>query len=124
MPAEKPQPVKIVETASPIPVTITEDKKEPILVNKEDKKTLAPLTTEQEDITTAGQRKVNLIWEFTQSSIAVIITMATIYTEIKQLESQAMSNAFFLIVSMYFVRTNHKLIGGVGRKPEVQNQQR
>jgi hypothetical protein len=80
-------------------------------------KSMAPTTTEQEDITTAGQRRVNLIWEFTQAFIAVSITWAVIYITVKQLESEVLTNAFFLIVSMYFVRTNHTLIGGIGRKP-------
>lgn len=84
--------------------------------------TMPPTTTEQEDITTAGQRKVNLIWEFTQASIAIMITAALIYTAIKKIEAQELRNAFFLIASMYFVRTNHHLIGGIGKKP--LNQQR
>jgi len=29
-------------------------------------KPLTPTTTAQEDIVTAGQRRINLIWEFTQ----------------------------------------------------------
>lgn len=76
-----------------------------------------PDTTVQEDLTHAGQRRVNLIWEFTQGIIAVAITAATIYSAINSIESDILSNAFFLIVSMYFVRTNHQLIGGVGAKP-------
>lgn len=74
------------------------------------------------ELLTAGQRRVNLIWESTQAVVAVSITMATIYTSIKGIESSVLTNAFFLIVSMYFVRTNHQLIGGTGAKP--LNQQR
>jgi hypothetical protein len=80
-------------------------------------RSIPPTTTEQEDITTAGQRRVNLIWEFTQAFIAISITWAVIFITIKQIESEVLTNAFFLIVSMYFVRTNHTLIGGIGRKP-------
>lgn len=78
---------------------------------------LAPDTTRQADMVTAGQRRVNLIWEVTQSVVAVMITIAVIYCAINKIENNVLTNAFFLIVSMYFVRTNHKLIGGVGPKP-------
>jgi hypothetical protein len=76
----------------------------------------------QNALTKKGQRSVNLIWEFTQGVIAITITGATIYCAVTKIESQILSNAFFLIVSMYFVRTNHSLIGGTGSKP--LNQQR
>lgn len=80
---------------------------------------LSPTTTVQEDVTKAGQRRINLIWEFTQALIAVSITWACIYISIKKIESDVLTNAFFLIVSMYFVRTNHSLTGGVGSKPAL-----
>lgn len=78
--------------------------------------TLPPKTTEQEDLVTAGQRKINILWETTQSVIAVGITGATIYCAIYGITSPVLNNAFFLVVSMYLVRTNHHLIGGVGPK--------
>lgn len=81
---------------------------------------LPPDTTAEEDITTAGQRKVNLIWEATQATIAILITGAMIYSEIKSLESVAIRMGFSLIVGFYFSRTNHQAIGGVGRKPASQ----
>lgn len=84
-------------------------------------KSKPPSTTKQEDIIHAGQRRVNLIWEFTQGIIAVSISAATVYCAIKKIESDILNNAFFLIVSMYFVRTNHQLIGGVGTKPTNQH---
>lgn len=102
--ADKPLPV-VLETAEPA---------SPQIVNKGDGKTLAPTTTAQDDLTTAGQRRVNLIWEFTQAIVAVMITSAVIF---KSDKSEVINYAFFLIVSMYFIRTNHKLIGGIGPKP-------
>lgn len=78
--------------------------------------TLPPKTTEQEDMVTAGQRRINFIWEVTQALISLAITGATIYCAIKDIESSVIYNAFFLVVSVYLVRTNHKLIGGVGPK--------
>lgn len=73
-------------------------------------------TEAQQDKTRAGQRRINLIWEFTQGIIAIGITSAKIYCSINKIESPELTNAFFLIVSMYFVRTNHHLIGGTGAK--------
>lgn len=78
--------------------------------------TLPPKTTEQEDMVTAGQRKINLLWETTQSVIAIGVTGATIYCSVHNIDSPVLNNAFFLVVSMYLVRTNHKLIGGIGPK--------
>lgn len=76
-----------------------------------------PTTTVQQDLTFAGQRRVNLIWETTQALIALIITVALIYCAANNIESKELNYAFFLIVTMYFVRTNHAKIGGTGEKP-------
>lgn len=80
-------------------------------------KSLSPTTTEQEDITTAGQRKVNLIWEYTQASVAILVTLAFLYCEISKIDSIAVKMGFSLIVGFYFSRTNHQAIGGIGKKP-------
>lgn len=85
-------------------------------------KSLAPTTTAQEDITKAGQRRINLIWEFTQGTVAVLITVAIIYCSIIGKTSKTLEDAFIMIITMYFVRTNHQFIGGIGAKPI--NQQR
>jgi hypothetical protein len=81
---------------------------------------LPATTTKQEDVVTAGQRRINLIWEITQAIIAVSITWAIIYMAFTGVKSQELFYAFFLIVSMYFVRTNHQKIGGTGNKPDQQ----
>jgi len=83
----------------------------------EPEQSLAPTTTTQQDITTAGQRRINLIWEYTQASIALLVTLALIYTAISKVDSPEIRDAFFLIVGFYFSRTNHAAIGGVGIKP-------
>lgn len=91
---------------------------------------LTPTTTHQEDLTTAGQRKINLIWEVTQAIIAILVTLANIivgvYEGIVSTEGHTLppfpvilSSAFFLIVGFYFSRTNHAAIGGIGSKPQV-----
>ncbi len=78
---------------------------------------VAPKTTTQEDLTTQGQRRINLIWEITQAVIAVLITAAVVYCAVNKIDSQVLTNAFFLIIGFYFSRTNHAAIGGVGMKP-------
>lgn len=81
---------------------------------------IPPTTTEEQDTVTAGQRKINIIWEVTQAFIALTVTMALIYVSIKKIDSEELKNAFFLIIGFYFSRTNHTNIGGTGRKPEIQ----
>lgn len=91
---------------------------------------LPPNTTEQEDITAQqereagqrireGQRRVNLIWEFTQGIIAVTLVLTV---SISMLFGKEVRNEFWLLVAIvvqsYFQRTNHTRIGGVGYKPE------
>lgn len=71
-------------------------------------------TTSEQDRGTAGQRKVNLIWESTQAIIAVSVTGAVIYSALNGKESALLGNAFTLIIAIYFVRMNHTKIGGVG----------
>jgi hypothetical protein len=69
-----------------------------------------------------GQRRVNLLWEATQSVIALSVTTATLYTATNlalqdQTETAAfllLSNGFFLVIGFYFGRTNHARTGGVG----------
>jgi hypothetical protein len=85
---------------------------------------LPPTTTAQQDITTAGQRKINLIWEYTQAIIAIFVVVSTLgtamYMEIAGKVEQIptiFSTAFGMIVGFYFARTNHQAIGGIGKKP-------
>lgn len=77
---------------------------------------LKPTTTEEQDTVTAGQRKINIIWETTQSFIAIAVTAALIFVSIKEINGEELKNAFFLIIGFYFSRTNHTTVGGVGRK--------
>jgi hypothetical protein len=85
----------------------------------------AATTTFQEDLTTAGQRKVNLIWEYTQACIAIVVVITTmisgIYGQINTTNQvpNLISVAFGMITGFYFSRTNHAAIGGIGKKPET-----
>ena len=82
-----------------------------------DQAPLPPTTTAQEDITKASQRKVNLIWEYTQAFVATVVTLSYIASQIMGIPSDGLANACFLIVGFYFSRTNHASIGGIGKKP-------
>lgn len=67
---------------------------------------------------TQGQRRVNLVWEATQAVIAVCITAAVIYNAVHGIQSEILGNAFVMIIALYFVRTNHTRVGGVGGDTE------
>jgi len=91
---------------------------------------VASVTTPEEDRTTAAQRKVNIMWEATQATIAIGVSLGTVATSaVLILRDGAagsttafllLSNAFFMIVTSYFQRTNHTRVGGIGQKQEGQ----
>lgn len=83
------------------------------------------ITTFQEDLTTASQRRVNLIWEHTQAVIAIMVTLATMGTGTYSMFAHKeiptiISVAFGTVVGFYFSRTNHSAIGGIGLKPQSE----
>jgi len=76
---------------------------------------------------TAGQRRINVIWEITQAIIAVVLTSGVMVIAglvIRENGIHAaealllLSNAFFMIISQYFTRTNHVRTGGVQKDDE------
>lgn len=84
----------------------------------------SPTTTAQEDLTTAGQRRINLIWEYTQAIIALGVVFSTMasgvfaaFTHSQEPVPTIMSVAFGTVVGFYFSRSNHTAIGGIGHKP-------
>jgi len=91
-------------------------------------RSIAPTTTIQEDLTSAGQRAINKIWELTQAVIAISVVLANMTVGVYQgLSTTAhvefpviLSSALFLVVGFYFSRTNHAAIGGVGPKKPQQ----
>ena len=80
---------------------------------------VTPETTAEHDRQTAGQRRINILWELTQSLIAISVTLTTLYVsaELALAKETAaallLSNAFFLVIGFYFGRTNHTRVGGV-----------
>jgi len=92
---------------------------------------MQPTTTLQQDLTTAGQRRINLIWEYTQAAIAIMVILANVIVGAARGLGFAgpgateeypliLSSSLFLIVGFYFSRTNHAAIGGVGAKPNEE----
>jgi hypothetical protein len=77
--------------------------------------TLASTTTSEEDRKTAGQRQINRVWEYTQATIAVAVTLTTLWVcaalamtgRGNEGAFLLLSNVFFLVVGTYFQRTNH-----------------
>jgi hypothetical protein len=79
-------------------------------------------TTFQEDLVTAGQRRVNLIWEYTQAAIALLVVTMTMACGVIGMWQNIqiptiISVAFGMITGFYFSRTNHEKVGGTGAKP-------
>lgn len=109
-------PATVIAPIAPPPLP------EPYLIDPKDPRVLVqppmpPTTTLAEDETTAGQRRINLVWELTQAIVALIITVSIVYCAIVKVTSPELTNAFFLIIGFYFSRTNHQAIGGIGSKP-------
>lgn len=102
------------------PLSATQIKESGTLVTSGQGTVAAPTETEADLQVTAGQRRINIIWEITQSLIAVSITAAIVYVSVKGIDSPDLANAFFVIIGFYYSRVNHQAIGGVGRKPPQQ----
>lgn len=95
---------------------------DPVVERRIEAPSVAPKTTVQEDLTTAGQRHINLIWEWTQAAIAILVVISTMVCGAigmaKDLQIPTIiSVAFGMVTGFYFSRTNHAAIGGIGAKP-------
>ncbi len=82
-------------------------------------------TTVQQDLTTAGQRRINLIWEYTQAGIAVsVVVVSMVAAVVAMLAGKEVSSFLSFVcgnvVGFYFSRTNHAAIGGIGIKPSQE----
>ena len=102
---------------------------------------LAPNTTAQQDMVKAGQRRINLIWEQTQSQIAKvavftglginIVVIACLLAFNREIDKAivtiilaclgTMNTTTGIIIGFYFSRTNHSAIGGVGIKDQASD---
>src|SRR5579872_321051 len=87
---------------------------------------VAPTQKEfQSGLVSAGQRKINLVWEYTQALIAIAVVIANLIVGVHvglfgkagdEVPSM-LTNSLFLVIGFYFSRTNHSAIGGVGPHP-------
>lgn len=84
--------------------------------------TLPPTTTEQQNMVTAGQRRINVMWERTQSAIALFVVLISLsvggwlaITSGKEVPT-LFSLTLGTVIGFYFSRTNHQNVGGVGPK--------
>lgn len=127
--AETPPEMTVQTPVAPTPVEAKPVAPTPVVVSTETrtqtrpatsgttvdpKETASPTTTAEENRRTQGQRAVNLIWESTQAIIAVLVTLAMVSLAWTGKTSELLASAFGMIVGMYFQRTNHTKVGGVG----------
>jgi len=78
-------------------------------------------TTREQQRHSAGQRRINIIWEVTQAMIAMSVSGTTLYVAgslairggADMVTFGLLSNGFFLVIGFYFGRTNHTRTGGV-----------
>lgn len=122
-PETDPTKVDIVKASgAPLPVEVISGNTGPRMQDQRGDPSMPAQTTFQEDLTTAGQRKVNLIWEYTQAIIAIVVVVTSMVSGIiGQIKTEMqvpnlIGVAFGMITGFYFSRSNHSAIGGVGRK--------
>lgn len=117
-----PVPVA-VQSPTPLPVVIHDNEGKPVPISSSDKMTMPPTTTEQEDLVTSRQSRINFLWEVNQALIAQIVVIGTIgagvhgYIVGNSKEVPVwLGVAFGTVIGFYFGRTNHERTGGVGAK--------
>lgn len=77
-------------------------------------------------LVSAGQRRINIIWEVTQAVIAIMVVFTFLIVSSKLVLSQTsdmvafvvLSNVVALVIGFYFGRTNHTKTGGIGSQSE------
>ena len=80
----------------------------------------APTTTAEQNLKSAGQRRINAVWEYTQAVIAFTVVVTTsvgiFIGRVLQREVQVPFPAEWwtivgLVIGFYFGRTNHARVG-------------
>lgn len=128
----EPTPVAIVSVPEGIAAAVAH----PTIQQQTSDPSVPARTTFQEDLTFAGQRTVNLMWETTQGDISkyvilgamaingsVLILSMVLSKDLTAAQALALGFVNSLatgVVSFYFSRTNHTQIGGVGSKPNEE----
>jgi hypothetical protein len=91
---------------------------------------VAATTTAEQDRHALGQRRTNILWEVTQSLIAISVVMTVLFVNAKVAltlgtpeipHDSASSSGLMqlnvvgaLVIGFYFGRTNHQRTGGIG----------
>jgi hypothetical protein len=136
----EPTPVEVTNT-EPLPVKVIganliadtrapsrDGKPREMVQRQSDDPSLPATTTFQEDLTQAGQRHINAMWETTQMRIALSVVWASLLVAVVlsvagkglgSTELQLAAVVFIfgvanLVTGFYFGRTNHTKTGGVG----------
>jgi hypothetical protein len=84
-----------------------------------EEKHLQSTTTGEEDLHSASQRQVNLIWERTQAGVAwmIVATTCVVVAAGRFYPATSLQAEWWtivgLVIGFYFGRTNHQRIGGV-----------
>lgn len=113
----EPLPVKIEEVSEPLPVTVdnpgipTDD----IDLTGKPKKSIAESERYDESKLALATRvnRINLIWEYTQTFLACLITVTFVaQTLLGGNIPRSLGNILFLVIGFYFGRTNHARPGG------------
>lgn len=127
------QPVELAEIKplpdhKALPVRVVEDKSKPY-----EDPTIHTVASDEHERMQLGQRRVNLMWEATQTFIALVVTSTGMFTaawlairsgasEVEKTSAitafQLISSVMFLVIGFYFGRTNHQKTGGVGEKDQ------
>ncbi len=90
-------------------------------MNSEDNKdSLIADTTAEQDRRTKSQRGLNMVWEYTQALIAIIVTVVTclgVFIKVIYQQSSPFPAEWWtiqgLVIGFYFSRTNHARIGSL-----------
>ncbi len=79
---------------------------------------------QETSLRTAGQRRINVVWEYTQAFIAGMVVTTVLFvaawTSMRGGEAQKLAAFVFLtgvanlVIGFYFGRTNHQRVGGIG----------
>lgn len=121
-----PQPVVVANT-DPLPVEVVATAPVVKPLATADNPPARATTTSEDDLRTAGQRHVNLIWESTQRQISLLVVGTSMFVGMLVTVANVagwgggdhqiptiFSVAFGTVIGFYFARTNHTKIGGVG----------
>lgn len=54
----------------------------------------------------------NVVWEYTQAVVTILITCAAIYCAILGVKADVLNFAFVAVISTYYARTNHMKVRG------------